>query len=362
MNFMLNKLLIFALAGSLLLSLSRDPRIASAAPAAAAESETRNSNQSKRIDTVTVDDRTDQAIRGALKYLASQQLPSGSFDNKHQAALTAYATLAFMACGNLPNEGEYGRTVARAVKFLLDCVRPDGYIAASTGEAKMYGHGIATICLAEVYGQTRDPAVRPKLEQAVKLIVACQNKEGGWRYQPRVADADISVTVLQCVALRSAKNAGIDVPQETIDNAVKYVKSCLDKPTGGFTYQPNNHKPGFARTAAALYSLQVCGLYDDPLIGPGSKYLFANKDQKTWYTYGNFYAAPAQYMIGGDTWKQWYEHMNEILLTSRNLHRQGDMTYWEPLEGGQGVNAVYATSVYATILAMPYHYLPLYQR
>ena len=29
---------------------------------------------------------------------------------------------------------------------------------------------------------------------------------------------------------------------------------------------------------------------------------------------------------------------------------------------GKGINDVYATAVYTTILAMPYHYLPLYQR
>jgi hypothetical protein len=318
---------------------------------------------SQRIDHVVVDDRTDRVIRGALKYLAGKQLPSGSWANdNHQAAITAYVTLAFMACGNLPNEGEYGRTVARGTQFLLNCVRPDGYIAAPTGEAKMYGHGIATICLAEVYGQTRDPAIRPKLERAVKLIIACQNKEGGWRYQPRIADADISVTVLQCVALRSAKNAGLDVPQETIDRAVKYVKSCYDKPSGGFTYPPHNHQPGFARTAAALYSLQVCGLYDDPLIPGGSKYLFAQKEGHEWFSYGNFYAAPAQYMIGGDTWQRWYDQINKKLLSTPKLQRQGDTVYWQPLEGGQGVNDVYATAVYTTILAMPYHYLPLYQR
>jgi hypothetical protein len=37
------------------------------------------------------------------------------------------------------------------------------------------------------------------------------------------------------------------------------------------------------------------------------------------------------------------------------------MVWWEPFDG-QGVGPVYATAVYTTILAMPYHYIPLYQR
>ena len=68
--------------------------------------------------------------------------------------------------------------------------------------------------------------------------------------------------MLQVVALRAARNGGLDVPQAVIDHAVKYVKSCYHEATGGFGYQPHR-EPGFARTAAAIYSLQVCGLYDD---------------------------------------------------------------------------------------------------
>ena len=104
----------------------------------------------------------------------------------------------------------------------------------------MYAHGIATIALAELYGQTRSPAIRGKLDRTIKLIIASQNQQGGWRYRPVVRDADVSVTVLQVVALRAAKNSGIDVPQRTIDNAVKYVKACHHARTGGFSYQPGS--------------------------------------------------------------------------------------------------------------------------
>ncbi len=317
-------------------------------------------------DTVTVDEPTEAALRGAMNWLASRQMPSGAWsDNRsHQAAMTGYVLMAFMATGNLPNEGEHGKNVARGVQFLLDCVRPDGYIIApseaNSGQG-MYGHGIATIALAEAYGQTRDPAIRPKLEKAIRLIITCQNDKGAWRYQPRVMDGDISVTVLQVVALRAAQNSGIAVPQATIDRAVKYVRSCRDEKSGGFTYQPHSNKPGFARTAAAIYSLQVCGVYDDPIVAAGSKYLVdGNFRDREWFTYGNFYAAPAQYMIGGPTWKDWYQKLNKMLLAKRKS--DGDKSYWEPLDGSKGVGPVYATAVYSTILAMPYHYIPLYQR
>ena len=318
-------------------------------------------------DTVTVDADTEKLIKGALKYLASQQSPNGSWSVKggeHPVAMTAYTLMAYLASGHLPGEGEYGKNVTNGANFLLSCVRDDGYITSEgvksgRKSSNMYDHGVATIALAEVYGQTQDPKLKEKLEQSVKLIVSAQNRDGGWRYAPSPSDADISVTVLQVVSLRAAKNAGLDVPQKTIDSAVAYVKTCYDEKSGGFTYQPRNGVPGFARTAAATYSLQVCGLYDDDKVKTGSRYLFKEKN-KEWYTYGMFYAAPAQYMVGGKSWKDWYERIKGELVPKAK--REGELAYWEPLDGDRDLGTIYVTAVYANILAMPYHYVPLYQR
>jgi hypothetical protein len=321
-------------------------------------------------EVVTVDEQTEGIIRGTLRYLASKQAPNGSWsateEEKHLVAMSGYTLMAFLATGHLPDEGEFGKQVTAGLQFLLDSVKPDGFI--QSGNSNMYGHGIATIVLAELYGQTRDPRIRPKLQQAVRLIVGCQNQQGGWRYPPRIGDADISVTVLQAVALRAALNGGIEVPQASIDRAVSYVRSCyVGDSSGGFNYQPNRNEPGFARTAAAIYSLQVCGQYDDPRVKRGSDFmtrsltLMIRSEREEWFTYGHFYAAPAQYMIGGETWKNWYVKMRGLLL--KHVKRQGDVAYWEPIfDGGRGVGPVYVTSVYTTILAMPYHYIPLYQR
>jgi hypothetical protein len=315
-------------------------------------------------ELVVVDEKTDQAIRGALKWLASKQSGNGSWSagggDQHNVAMTGYVLMAFLAAGQLPDEGEYGKNVTGGVTFLLNAIKADGFI--QSGTTNMYGHGIAAIALAEVYGQTKDVRIKSKVESVMRLIVNCQNNQGGWRYPPRVSDADLSVTVLQVVALRAAKNAGIEVPQGTIDRAVKYVQSCYDERSGGFTYQPNNRQPGFARTAAGIYSLQVCGLYDDPRVKTGSQYLFKRvKDDREWFTYGHFYAAPAQYMVGGETWQRWYTETRDMLLGF--AEQQGEMTYWKPkYDGGRGVGELYCTAVYTTILAMPYHYVPLYQR
>ncbi len=313
-------------------------------------------------DSVTVDPQTEEIIRGALRYLASKQTVNGSWQTggeNQTLAMTGYTLIGFLAAGQLPDEGEFGKNVTAGMQFILNSVRTDGTMG-SYGHY-MYGHGIASIALAEIYGQTRDPRVRQKLDQIIKLIIRCQNHEGGWRYMPTAADADMSVTVLQLVALRAAKNSGIEVPQATIDRGVKYVRTCYHKGSGGFCYQPFGGNPGFARTAAAIYSLQVCGEYTDPRMATGSKFLFDRKSNHQWFTYGNFYAAPAQYMIGGETWQKWYTLMRNELVPKAK--REGNQYHWDTeFDGGRGVGPVFCTAVYTTILAMPYHYLPLYQR
>ena len=317
-------------------------------------------------DLVTVDSATEQIINGGLRWLASKQQPNGSWSasegrrDEHPVAMTGYVLMAYMAAGNLPEQGEFAKQVKGGMDFLLDSVGTDGQYRGVDGSKYMYNHGIATIALAELYGETRHPGMREKLNRAIQLIVTSQSDQGrhkgGWRYQPRPGDADISVTVLQVVALRAAKNGGIDVPQQTIDDAVDYVKRCAVGNSGGFAYQAGSWGPGYARTAAAIYSLQVCGLYEDPMVPKGSKFLFDQRFDRRHWTYGSNYAGPAQYMIGGETWQKWYDDMKQVLVPS--VQRNGELCYWQENE----VGPVYATACFVSILAMPWHYVPLYQR
>ena len=317
-------------------------------------------------DTIKVDAETEKVIEGALKYLAANQLPNGAWfgiDNREKQypiAITAYTLLTFLAAGNLPDEGPYGSNVTKGTNYLLQSVDAEGLIGDKSSGQYMYFHGIATIALAELYGQTKDDTLRQKLEKLVKVIISSQNEEGGWRYKPYVSDADVSVTVLQVVALRAAKNGGLKVPQKTIDNAVGYVRKCYVKADGGFAYQPGKDS-GFARTAAAIYSLQVCGEYDDPMVRTGSEYLFEKfDDSQRYFTYGNFYAAPAQYMIGGETWVKWYAKIKTKLLKEAEPVTGGKYSWPSGHNGSPGPH--WTTAVNTMILAMPYNYVPLYQR
>src|SRR5689334_1090159 len=71
---------------------------------------------------VVMDEATKKATKKALAWLKERQNPDGSFSDGayvHNTAITAYAMLAFMSQGHLPNQGEYGPEVAKAARFLI---------------------------------------------------------------------------------------------------------------------------------------------------------------------------------------------------------------------------------------------------
>jgi squalene cyclase len=325
-------------------------------------------------DTVKMTDEGKKSVAKALAWLATQQNPDGSWtDGKyaHNTAITSFALLAFMSQGHLPNQGQYAAEVAKGMRFLLSCQREeDGYLVGARG-GNMYCHGMATLTLAELWGSTADDSIKPVLKKAVDLIVKCQNDEGGWRYEPRISGADISVTIMQVMALRAAKNAGFYVPagkakdgkagRDVLGDAIKYVKSCYRPESGGFTYQSYGGSTGFARTAAGCCVLLLSskGEERDQVLKDMSRaveYLKNNFDSAQHFFYGHYYAAHAMHQVGGKEWAEWYDNISKHLLPRQELDG-----YWSQIDRG-GVGPIYQTSIAVIILSVPTHYLSIFQR
>src|SRR5262245_28526337 len=205
-----------------------------------------DANKAADKEKVKIDKETKAAVDLALKFLASKQDTDGSWGN---TAVTGFVLLAFMSNGHVPNQGDYGKVVASGVRHLLAAARDDGYIVGSRG-GNMYLHRMRPNVLPQVYGMTGDEDVKKVNKKAIDLIVKTQNSEGGWRYDPSPTGADISVTIMQVMALRGAKDAGLQVPDKVMSDSIKYINRCFDPRTGGYKYQPYSSGPGYARTAA----------------------------------------------------------------------------------------------------------------
>lgn len=300
------------------------------------------------------------AVDKGLERLASMQADDGSYGHDRygrHVGITALACLAFMADGHLPHRGAYGPQVARGLSFILDSAQETGLIAADTSHGPMYGHGFATLFLGEVYGMTSERRVRETLVKAVRLIVATQNKEGGWRYHPIPIDADISVTICQIMALRSARNAGISVPLQTIDRAVSYVRRGQNSNDGGFRYRLGGGNSAFPRSAAGVASLYYAGVYQDEALSKGLEYLLRKKNKEAGqqfghYYYGHYYAVQAMFLAGGRYWAEWFPWIRNELL-----NRQAAQGHWTSSHGEH-----YGTAMALLILQVPNRLLPIFQR
>jgi len=307
----------------------------------------------------------EKAAQRGLQYLASAQNPQGSFGSGQYGdniSVASLAAIAMMSGGSMPGEGPYANNVDLALEFVMKNTSPSGFICVqrSTSHGPMYDHGFGTLFLAEAYGMTKRPEIREKLKKAVQLIIDTQNHEGGWRYFPqRVSQADVSVTICQIMGLRAARNAGINVPKNTIDNCINYVKKCQNA-DGGFRYTlfpPGNSQ--FPRSAAGVVTFHTAGIYEGKEVDKGLDYLMdylpgkANAAMRRdyHYFYGHYYAVQAMYQAGGDRWSKWYPAIRDELIS----RQRGDGAWYDSF------GSEYGTAMACIILQMPYSLLPIFQ-
>lgn len=337
---------------------------AASAAALAQEGETAENNALENEITPQLD----AAVNQGLAWLAREQHEDGSFGEGgwgRNVAVTSLAALAFMADGHLPGRGQYGHVVEGALRYVMANTSESGLLAGEGAPSPMYGHGFAALFLGEIYGMTGggpDTAQAARLHEvlvkAVRLIERSQNPQGGWRYNPIPTDADVSVTICQVMALRSARSAGIEVSKEVIDSAIEYVRKSQN-PDGGFRYQMDRGgMSAWPRSAAGVATLFYAGVYEGETIDRGLDYLHdqatpQQTHQQPHYFYGHYYAVQTMYLAGGAHWARWWPQIREELL-----RQQSGGGSWSD----RSIGSTYGTSMALIILQMPKRYLPIFQR
>jgi hypothetical protein len=328
---------------------------------------------------------TQAAIDRGLAHIAQGQMNDGSFTDPNRtgtaAGITGLCGLALMGAGHQPGRGKYAKNVSRAVDYVTGLgagANKPGFLATDgpfnrggSQPSAMYSHGFASLFLAEVCGmmpeEKRQKAVRGTLEQATRFAVEAQNNEGGWRYEPKAAFADVSVTVAFMMALRAARNAGVYVAKSVIRKGSKYIRDC-QMPDGGFSYFRGQGFSAFARTAAAIVGLYSASVPEDEDVNAksvdrGLRYLqqfvpgrqFNQREiPPQHYYYGQYYAALAMWTAGGDYWRTWFPAVRDELLSRA---RAGGGTWTDQYHG-----TAYATAMSLIVLQLPNNYLPILQK
>ncbi len=289
-----------------------------------------------------------------LDYLKSTQDDNGGWHGSRgrgsQPGVVGLAVLAVLAHGDDPNHGPYALMVEKGINYIIQSQKTsNGYIGSS-----MYNHGFATLALAEAYGMLDNDKIGPALEKAVGLILSSQarNPLGGWRYSPESRDADTTVSGAQVVALFAARNAGIAVPDDSIEKALTYYRTtqCAD---GGFGYTSADHSSP-PRGAIGTLVFALAKEKEAREFKAGMRYIEQNTStsRSSYQQYFMYYVAQALFHGDMRKWKAWNRENVEYLRSSQNSDGS-----WQD---SQGVAFGTATSLLS--LALNYRYLPIYER
>jgi len=371
---------------------------------------------------------TEGAVEAALAWLARHQDADGSWkaelydENKNirygggagtvksnTIGVSSLALLAFLGAGHTTKIGKYRENVRRAVAYLVKGQGADGNLGGTgCSISSAYCHHIATLALAEAYamgkGNRREASFEELnqkpgddlgkvIEKALALTYKWQDAQpdGGWSY-PEYGPLDPTVTGWAVMSLKSAKQAGFEVPVKRLEKAVE----ALDKITThtdkkmpyGETLTGYRGKGaidfnsrGYATTAAGMTAKLFLGVgADDPSVLGAAEYItqadalpqwiFKPDDSRTDYQniYYWYYGTLSSFQLGGDYWKRWNDSMKKAILPHQ---RQGGPMDGSPQDvhgsfppddvWGAWGGTVYSTSLCCLCLEVYYRYLRVHK-
>ncbi|HEX8313120.1 MAG TPA: squalene--hopene cyclase, partial [Chthoniobacteraceae bacterium] len=180
----------------------------------------------------------DTIYERGLTWLAGAQTAEGKWEGSNNGpGVDGICLMAFLSSGDDPNYGRHAGTIRRAIRAIMKVQdATTGYYGNS-----MYHHGFAMLALSEAYGAVDEALLwegakaERTIGQSLDLGIRCaatsqkKNRWGGWRYSPDASDADTSVTGAILMGLFAARNAGLEVADETIAAAMEYMQRSTAK-------------------------------------------------------------------------------------------------------------------------------------
>jgi hypothetical protein len=245
----------------------------------------------------------------------------------------------------------------------------------------MYQHGFAMLALAEAYGVVDDRglwtepgaqagkgsgrSIGKALELAVRRAVSSgkQNPTGAWRYGPDAKDADTSVSGAVLMGLLAARNAGIEVPDETIDRAIKYFVTMTGG-NGQVGYSGGAGGGSDAVTSIGVLVYSIARRQELPQYKAATKYLVSRSrggeqpGMDGYPGYTDYYRAQALFQCDVAAWEKWNAGLVKTLKAMQG--KDGSMAGGR---GGMGMGGgTVTTSLYLLSLAVNFKFLPVYER
>ncbi|MGI9427009.1 MAG: prenyltransferase/squalene oxidase repeat-containing protein [Bythopirellula sp.] len=342
--------------------------------------------------------QVDHAVERGLEWLASTQQRDGSFPTlpQGQPGVTSLCILSFLSHGHLPGEGRFGDQLNRAVDYVIGCQKRNGVLALTApntqrltrkvsylvGSTAAYNHAISGLALSETYGLQSSRAsdnVRPAVRKALEVTLEMQDwpkdlaaDRGGWRYLLDFDrdDSDVSITGWHLMFLRSAKNAGFDVPKQPVDEAVSYVRGCFRPTSNTFVYTNSAEYANYRSrgiSGAGILALAHAGQHHTPEAMAAGEWLLKNGFNQynhnpvylERYHYGLLTCSQAMYQLGGKYWKNFFPSTARTLVNSQ---RPDGSWQRESHHRDQMYGEAYTTAICLITLGTPNDLLPIFQR
>ena len=298
--------------------------------------------------------------------------------------VTGLSALAFLGAGYTQESGEFKVTVKKALRYLLAIQTDDGCFGSKEDEHFVYNHSICAMAVAEAFAMTGAAKLKGPAQRSVDFISTAQNEDPergylGWRYGVKPGESDGSVTGWMILALKSARAAGLTIPDHCWDGALRLYEDL----TGDFQGYP---KTGYLTKAGPNARLrEASNFLPNPSIdainvlsrlfmgAPRTNSMLQrqsaimtqennlptidNKDKVDYYYW--YYASLAIFQMGGSYWKKWEEPMIKCLTGSQRTKDEDACVYgsWDAIDawalpGGR----VYSTAINCLTLEVYYRY------
>ncbi len=260
--------------------------------------------------------------------------------------LTGLSLMAFVAAGIDEKDADYGKSITRALGYLLKRQRNDGGFFLGVEDSDIYAHATATIAISELYIIGGRDSLRPVIQAAASFILKAQNPGMGWRYETKQRDNDTSVTSWMVLALRAVLLAGARLDAEDAHaGAAKWFEQATQN-VGGYPQTFYQGPPVSERLRSSedyvkqptMDAMHICSRLamaqkawgkDNKTLIAQAKNMVESTSLPTWdhtkidYYYWNF-ASLALYQMGDKFWQTWRKPLMDALTQNQRGFRKGE--------------------------------------
>ena len=241
---------------------------------------------------------------------------------------TGLVMLAHYGAGYTHQAGRYKSVLQNALDHLRSIQNASGFFGDPEAPWAVLNHAICTQAVAEAYGMTTDPLLRPVVERALSALAARQRPDGSFS-EAGLQDAGLVCTAWTSQALCSARSWGLPLPGGVVDRIRVWLEARTDPETGRvamgkdeIVHYPFSRLDSIRHTAALPALIRILLLGQDPekhpvLMKLGKALATVCPEPGDRDLHGLYFGTMAMYQFGGPLWRTWNRVMKRSIVDAQ---------------------------------------------